>query len=82
MVTYSWNKLIMRLKEELAWTEGRATEITSNVNVLRRQMESLKIDVIQNYLEEQRRTEARRRRYASLVSGSWWCYSRRINKQR
>jgi len=67
MSKYTLNGILEHLRQELTLTEAEAKEIGSHFEVLRRETESMKIDVIQNYLEEQRKSAARDRGIASLI---------------
>ena len=67
MVMYNWEELTTSLKEELTQVECRSRKITNEINTIRSQMESLKIDIVQSCLEEQIRSEARRRGFISIT---------------
>jgi len=58
---FSWEETVIHLKRELSSTRDVALATTRNIDVLRKEMESLKIDIIKNCLEEQRRSGARQR---------------------
>ena len=58
---FSWEETVIHLKQELSSTRDVALATTRNIDVLRKEMESLKIDIIKNCLEEQRRSGARQR---------------------
>jgi len=59
--------ILKHLRQELASTEAEAKEIGSHFEVLRRETESIKIDALHNYLEEQRKFTARDRGSSSLI---------------
>ncbi len=61
------NGILEDLRQELTLTEVKAREISSSFEVLRRETESVKVDALQNYLEEQRKSAARDRGIASLI---------------
>jgi len=63
----SWEETITRLKQELSFTRDVALATARNIDVLGREIESLKIDIIKNNLEEQRKSEARQRGLSSLT---------------
>jgi len=58
---FSWEETVIHLKPELSSTRDVALATTRNIDVLRKETESLKIDIIKNCLEEQRRSGARQR---------------------
>ncbi|MBM4462362.1 MAG: hypothetical protein FJ012_03360 [Chloroflexi bacterium] len=65
----NWNQILVNLKNELASMKGRAEEISNRFETLTRQAELLKIELLEHSLEEQRRSEARRRGMVSLIRG-------------
>ena len=67
MSKYSVNGILEHLRQELTLTEVKAREIGSRFEVLCRETESIKVDALQNYLEEQRKSVARDRGIASLI---------------
>ena len=67
MSKYSVNGILEHLRQELTLTEVKAREIGSRFEVLCRETESIKVDALQNYLEEQRKSAARDRGIASLI---------------
>ena len=67
MSKYTLNGILEHLRQELILTEVKAREIGSRFEVLRRETESIKVDALQNYLEEQRKSAARDRGIASLI---------------
>jgi len=64
---FSWEEIVIHLKQELSATRDVALATTRNIDVLRKEMESLKIDIIKNCLEEQRRSGARQRGLSLLA---------------
>jgi len=58
---FSWEETVIHLKQDLSSIEDVALATARNIDVLRREIESLKIDIIKNNLEEQRKSEARQR---------------------
>jgi len=67
MSQYTLNAILEHLRQELTLTEVKAREIGSRFEVLCRETESIKVDALQNYLEEQRKSVARDRGIASLI---------------
>jgi len=67
MSKYTLNGILEQLRQELILTEAKAREIGSRIEVLRRETESMKVDAIQDYLVEQRKSTARDRGIASLI---------------
>ncbi len=67
MSKYTLNGVLEHLRQELNSTEVKAREISSSFEVLRRETESVKVDALQNYLEEQIQSAARDRGIASLI---------------
>ncbi len=61
------NGILEDLRQELTLTEVKAREISSSFEVLHRETESMKVDALQNYLDEQRKSAARDRGIASLI---------------
>ena len=52
MPKYTLNGILEQLRQELNLTAVKAREIGSRFEVLRRETESIKVDALQNYLEE------------------------------
>ena len=67
MPKYTVNGILEHLRQELILTEAKAQGIGSRFEVLSRGTESIKVDALQNYLEEQRKSTARDRGIASLI---------------
>jgi len=67
MSKYTLDGILKHLRQELTLTEAEAKEIGSRFEVLRRETESIKVDALQNYLEEQRKSAARDKGIASLI---------------
>ena len=67
MSKYTLNGILEQLSQELILTEAKAGEICSRIKLLSRETESIKIDALQNYLEEQRKSASRDRGIASLI---------------
>jgi len=67
MSKYTLNGILEHLRQELTLTEVKAREISSNFEVLRRETECMKVDALQNYLENQRKSAALDRGIASLI---------------
>jgi hypothetical protein len=67
MSEYGLDEVLANLRQELTAAEIRATETTSRFKTLWRVSESLKIDVLQSYLEERRKSQARDKGIASLI---------------
>jgi len=55
------NSALADLKQELTSIEGRAREVSKQLELLQREAEALKIDYLQHCLDEQRKKIARRR---------------------
>jgi len=70
MSKYTLDGILKYLRQELTLTETEAKEIGGHFKVLRRETESMKIDALHNYLEEQRKSTARGRGTASLIKDS------------
>jgi len=68
MSSNSWSRTIADLRKELASTEGEARQIASNIDLLRKDMEALKVEVIYYYLEQQRKTLACSRGFGTLIT--------------
>ncbi len=66
MSKHTLNEILEYLRQELTITEVEAREIGSRFEVLRRETESMKVDALQNYLEEQRKSSVFNRGIASL----------------
>jgi len=67
MPQYTLDGILKHLRQELTLIEAEAKEIGSHFKVLRRETESMKIDALHNYLEEQRKFTAYDRGLTSLV---------------
>jgi len=67
MYKHTLNGILEHLRQELTLTEVKAKEIGGRLEVLRRETESVKVDALQNYLEEQRKSAARDRGITSLI---------------
>lgn len=67
MSRHGLDKVIVNLTQELTANELRAREIARRFETLQRILESLKIDVFQSCLEEQRKSRACYRGFASLI---------------
>ena len=67
MPKYTLDRILEYLRQDLTSTGVEAREIGSRFEVLRRETESMKIDALQNYLEEQRKSTARDRGIISLT---------------
>ena len=67
MYKHTLNGILEHLRKELTLTEVKAKEIGGRLEVLRRETESVKVDALQNYLEEQIQSAARDRGIASLI---------------
>ena len=67
MPEYILNRILEHLRQELILTEAKAREIGSRFEILRRETESTKIDALQDYVEEQKKSAARDRGIASLI---------------
>jgi len=67
MSKYTLNGILEYLRQELILTEVKAREIGSRLEILRRETEYMKVDALQNYLEEQRKSAAYDRGIASLI---------------
>ena len=51
MSKYTLNGILEHLRQELNLTEVKAREISSSFEVLHREIESIKVYALQNYLE-------------------------------
>ena len=67
MSKHTLNGILEHLRQELSLTEVKAKEIGSRFEDLRRETESIKVDALKNYVEEQRKSVARDRGIASLI---------------
>ena len=67
MSKHTLNGILEHLRQELTLTEVKAKEIGGRLEVLRRETESIKVDALQNYLEEQKKSVARDRGITSLI---------------
>jgi len=70
MSKYTLDGILKHLRQKLTLTEAEAKKIGSHFEVLRRETESMKIDALHNYLEEQRKSTARDRGTAYLIKDS------------
>ena len=66
MPSSSWNQTLVNLEKELVSTKDRAEEISNRFELLVREAESSKIELLQYSLEKQRESVARRRGIMSL----------------
>ena len=66
MSKHTLNGILEHLRQELILAEVKAMEISSRFEVLRRETESMKVDALQNYLEEKKISATRDRGVASL----------------
>ena len=62
------NETLEHLRQELTLTSAKAKDITGQLNILRREAESLKIHAFQYYVEEQIKSKARDRGILSLIN--------------
>lgn len=60
-------QVLAKLKEEFALIETRARKVSARIEVRTREKESSKIAFLQQFLEEQMKSEARRRGLVSLI---------------
>ena len=67
MSEYILNGILEHLRQELILTEAKAREIGSRFEILRRETESIKIDALEDYVEEQKKSAARDMGIASLI---------------
>ncbi len=67
MSKYILNGILEHLRQELNLTEVKAREIGSRFEVLNKETESMKVDALQNYLEEQKKSATRDRGIAALI---------------
>ena len=67
MSKHTLNGILEHLRQELILAEVKAMEIGNRFEVLCRETESMKVDALQNYLEEQRKSAAFDRGIASLI---------------
>jgi len=67
MPKYTLDRILEHLRQDLTLTGAEARKIGSRFEVLRGETESMKIDALQNYLEEQRKSTARDRGITSLI---------------
>ncbi len=67
MSGYELNETLEHLRYELASTSAKAKDITSRLNILRREAESLKIRTFQSYVKEQRKSIAYDRGMTALI---------------
>jgi len=63
----SWVETITHLKKELSSSTDAALTVARNLDVLSREAESLKIDIIMDSLKRQRESEARQRGLTSFT---------------
>jgi hypothetical protein len=62
-----WEQTIADLKKELAWIESSSQSIGRRFEILQREAESLKIELLKYSLEKQRKSLARQRGFDSLI---------------
>ena len=67
MSKYTLNGILEHLRQELNLTAVKASEINSRFEALCRETESIKVDALQNYLEEQKNSAARDIGISSLI---------------
>ncbi len=67
MSKYTLNGILEHLTQELNWTAVKASDINSRFEALCRETESIKVDALQNYLEEQKNSAARDIGISSLI---------------
>jgi len=67
MSEYILNGILEHLREELILTEVKAREIGSRFEALRIETESMKIDALQDYIVEQRKSTARNSGIISII---------------
>ena len=67
MSKYTLGEILEHLRQGLNLTAVKATEINSRFEALCRETESIKVDALQNYLEEQKESVARDIGISSLI---------------
>ena len=67
MSKYTLDGILEHLRQELNLTAVKATGINSRFEALCRETESIKVDALQNYLEEQKESAARDIGISSLI---------------
>jgi hypothetical protein len=67
MSKYTLNGILEHLRHEINLTAVKATEINSRFEALCRETESIKVDALQNYLEEQKISVSRDIGISSLI---------------
>ena len=67
MSKYALYKILEHLRQELTLTEAKAREIRSRFKLLCRDAEYIKIDALQKYLEERKKSAARERGIDYLI---------------
>ena len=61
------DRILTDLKQELTSIEGRAKEVSKQLESLQREVEPLKVDYLQHYLDKRRKEIARGRGFASFI---------------
>ena len=59
--------VLKHLRKDVSSVETKAMEVSSRFEALSREMESTKIDILQSYVEEQKRSTARDRGIGALI---------------
>jgi len=67
MLKYTRNRILEHLRQELTITEVKAREIGNRFEILRREIESIKVVALQNHVDEQRKSSAFDRGFTSLI---------------
>ena len=67
MPKYTLDGILKHLRQEFTLTEAEAKKIGSHFEILRRETESVKVDALHNYLEEQKESAARDKGIVSLI---------------
>jgi len=67
MSKHTLSGILEHLRQELNLTAVKASEISSRFEALSRETEFMKVDALQNYLEEQKKSAARDRGVAPLI---------------
>lgn len=67
MAASSWNQTITYLEKELTEIESRSRSISHRLQILQRETESLKVEVLKYALEKQRKAVASQRGIVSLI---------------
>ncbi len=66
MYKHTLHGILEHLRQELTLTEVKAKEIGDRLEILRRETESIKVDALQDHLEEQKKSAAHDRGISSL----------------